>query len=82
MLSIEGLMMMTMEEVDAEEKRYTDMWEERMEQKCDMEKYYDLREVDNWLVYEEIMQDIDYIEENLETIKDYRDNYDYYWDMI
>lgn len=82
MLSIEGLMMMTMEEVDAEEKRYNNMWEENNKAKADMEIHYDLREVDNWLAYEEILQDIDYIEENLETIKDYRKYYDYYWDII
>jgi hypothetical protein len=33
-------------------------------------------------MYEEILQDIDYIEKNLEIIKDYRNNYDYYWDNI
>lgn len=82
MLSIEGLMMMSMEEVDAEEKRYTDMWEENNKMKVDMEIHYDINEVDVWLMYEEIMQDIDYIEKNLEIIEDYRKYYDYYWDMI
>ena len=37
---------------------------------------------DEWMEYEEILYDIEYCEKELEVIKDYYDNYDYYWDMI
>lgn len=82
MLNIDKLMEMKMEEVDAKEEMLIEEWEEKMEQKCDVEKYYDLRDDYAWELYEGIMQDIDYIEKNLEVIKDYKKNYDYYWDEI
>lgn len=82
MISIEKLMMISMEDVNEEEVRLTKMWEENMEAKNDMEIYLDLSDSDNWLVYEELIYNIDYIEKNLEIIEDYKDNYNYYWDMI
>ena len=86
MLSIERLMMMSMEDVNAEEARLNKMLVEEDAQKEAMRKKYDLSSVsydsDIWMMYEEILYDINYIERELEVIEDYRKYYDYYWDMI
>ena len=86
MLSIERLMMMSMEDVNAEEARLNKMLVEEDTQKEAMRKKYDLSSVsydsDIWMMYEEILYDINYIERELEVIEDYRKYYDYYWDMI
>lgn len=83
MLSIEKLMMMdSMEEVNKYEAELKAQRRESIEYKYYIMNEYDINETDVWLELEETLQDIDYIEKNLETIKDYRDNYDYYWDMI
>lgn len=82
MMSIEKLMMMNICEIEEEETRLNKMYEEHNTQKNDMEIYLDLSDTDNWLMYEEILQDMDYIERELEIIEDYRKYYDYYWDMM
>lgn len=81
-MSIEKLMMMNICEIEEEETRLNKMYEEHNTQKNDMEIYLDLSDTDNWLMYEEILQDMDYIERELEIIEDYRKYYDYYWDMM
>lgn len=82
MMSIEKLMMMNICEIEEEETRLNKMYEEHNKAKADMEIYLDLSDTDNWLMYEEILQDMDYIERELEIIEDYRKYYDYYWDMM
>jgi len=83
MLSIEKLMMMdSMEEVNKYETELKAQRRELIEYKYYIMSEYDINEADVWLELENVLQDIDYIEKNLETIEDYRKYYDYYWDMI
>jgi hypothetical protein len=82
MINIERLMKMNKEEVEMEWSRLEDKYCEKMEQKCDLEKYYDLKDDDTFELYISILEDIDLIEKNLGVIEDYQDNYDYYCDNL
>lgn len=86
MLSIERLMMMSVEEVNAEEARLNKLLVEEEAQKEAIRKKYDLSSADYdsdiWMMYENILYDINYIERDLEVINDYREYYDYYLNMI
>ena len=85
MLSIEKLMMMSDEEIKTEETLIMKMLANGEAMRDSMKKSIDFCAVDydsdEWMMYEEILYDIEYCEKDLEVINDYYDNYDYYWDM-
>ena len=59
--------------------------EEYIARKYDMERTIDFSEVyyddEEWIMYEDVLLSIHMCEEKLETIADFYDNYDYYFDF-
>jgi hypothetical protein len=82
MINIERLMEMNKEEIDMEWCKLENEYFEKIDQKCDMEICYDLKDDDIFELYISILEDIDLIEKNIRVIEDYQDNYDYYWDNL
>ena len=82
---ISRLMSMRDEEVVELRETTEKKLEEYTARKYDMERTIDFSEVyyddEEWIMYEDVLLTIHMCEEKLETIEDFYENYDYYFDF-
>lgn len=85
MLSIERLMGMKDEEIQEMKEGFTVMLEYNEEMKAQLEGTIDFSKVeydsDEWNEYEDILYSINNCKNCIETIEDFYENYDYYFDF-
>ena len=82
---IARLMAMRDEEVQELKETTEKKLEELTIIKHDMERTIDFKDIsyddDEWMMYEDVLLTIHMCEEKLDTITDFYDNYDYYFDF-
>ena len=74
------LMSMTTTELKEELKRLAKELNDNLIDKAYMLETFDLDDTNDYLMYEELCDNIEYLEDEIEAIDDYFANYDYYWE--